>query len=171
VKKSVNAAIEEIIKLRARYSERDLKDAINYLAKSESLDEYGSAIHTKQVTKPPKSSGRTRKDPEISKVVSDLKDIDQERFELLSRFDKALRNKEIMKSLDSIRDVGSAIDKTFDPGKSRKGAITKFMKLLASLSVDEARKQINSILEAEHDSHDEDEAYSKLAAFLIGGRD
>lgn len=171
MKKSINnATINEILKLRTRYSDRDLKDAIDYLANSQHLSKSSKTSQLKRASKNTKTLCSTRKEPEISKVVADLKMLDQERFELLSRFDKSLRNGEIMISLDSIRGAGLAIDKEFNPGKSRKGAISKFMKLLVSIPVDDARKQINYILESERNSDDKDNAYSKLATFLIRGK-
>ena len=42
------------------------------------------------------------------------------------------------------------------------------MKLLASLPTTEARNQIDRILEDERNSYDSDEAYSRLAEFIMG---
>lgn len=87
---------------------------------------------------------------------------------MLYRFEKALRQGEVLKSLNLIRATGVSIDKSFDPGKSRKEAVSKFMTLLASLPTNEARIQIENIIKAERNSYDSEEAYSQLAAYIIG---
>ncbi|MEN6473925.1 MAG: hypothetical protein ABFD81_07930, partial [Syntrophaceae bacterium] len=102
-------------------------------------------------------------------VVTDLRESDPDKYEMLSRFDRAFRQGEVLKSLDIIRITGASIDKSFDPGKSRKGAISKFMKLLVSLPTSEARKQIDRILDSERNTYDFSEAYSRLAEFIISG--
>jgi len=169
MKKSVKAAIDKIIELRSDFSDADIFEAVKNLANSD----YSPLLESeKQGTfkirgshKKPKNP---RKEPELSKIVADLKELEPDKFELLSRFDRAFRQGEVLKTLEQIRITGASIDKSFNPGKSRKGAVSKFMKLLASLPTKEARIQIDRILQNERNSYDSEVAYSRLAAFIIG---
>lgn len=166
----VEAAIAAILELRSKYSEHELLDAIRYLAKQKSLDITTRKPILKPKTQSKNSKAQPKKEPELSKVVADLEKTDPDKFELLSRLDRAIRNGELLKSLDSIRMRGAMLDKEFNPGKSRKGAVSRFMKLLVSLPIEDSKKQIDAIIESERNSENSDEAYAKLASFLIHGK-
>ncbi|NKC14275.1 MAG: hypothetical protein GKR94_19460 [Gammaproteobacteria bacterium] len=170
MKKSVEAAIEQILRLRSQYSDADLSDAIMQLAASRTLSNRIDERHgrKKHETRGPSAE---RKAPEISKAVADLRGVDDERFELLARFDRALRRGEILTTLESIRYQGMRMDKSFAPGKSRRSAISKLLKLLVALPTADARRQIDAIVTADQCSSRSEEAYSELAAFLMGRRD
>jgi len=171
MKKSVKAAIDKILELRSNFSDADLIEAVSILSKSENSSFFkGQRQASSKMRGSHQRSKKPRKEPELSKIVADLSGKEPEKFEMLSRFDKAFRQGEVLKSLELIRVTGASIDKSFNPGKSRKGAISKFMKLLASLPTTEARNQIDRILEEERNSYDSEEAYSRLAAFIIGNR-
>ncbi|MEY6434245.1 hypothetical protein ABC977_17780 [Thioalkalicoccus limnaeus] len=169
MKKSVKSAAERILDLRSTYSETDLMDAIRILSNSENWARFQRTEQTQsKKSTSDRLAKKPKKEPDLSKVVADLRGVDHEKFEMLSRFDSAFRQGEVLRTLDMVRDIGASIDKSFDPGKSRKGAISKFMKLLASLPTSEARDKINYILESERNAYDSAEAYSQLAEYIIG---
>jgi len=169
--KSVKAAIDKILELRTEFSDDDLFEAISVLSKSQNSTNFQRKQNLESENEDSEQKPKTpRKEPKLSKVVADLKEKNPDKYEILSRFDRAFRQGEILKSLDIIRITGASIDKSFDPGKSRKGAISKFMKLIALLPTEEARKQIDRILDSERNTYDSSEDYSRLAAFIISGR-
>jgi hypothetical protein len=169
MKKSVKDAIDRILELRSEFSDADLIEAATILSKSENkLFFKGQKQDVPEMRGARQRSKKTRREPKLSKIVSDLREKDTEKFEMLCIFEEAFRQGQVLRSLEMIRVTGASIDKSFDPGKSRKGAISKFMKLLASLPTTEARNQIDRILEDERSSYDSDKAYSRLAEFIMG---
>lgn len=167
MKKHVKAAVDRILQLRAEYPASVLGEAIDWLSKTDHFGESRSGAA--RAARTHQRRARPAKEPDLSKAVAELRTTDSERYELLSPFDRAIRRGEILKTLGSIREWGIVIDKSFEPAKSRKGSVARFMQLFVDLQIAEVRTLIQKISEAERKNQDPEDSYSKLAAFLIDG--
>lgn len=172
MKNRVRDLITRILELREEYEDAEFLEAIEHvrtsaLANSCDTPRVGRSRSNSKQPGPPRSAF-----PKASRVVLALKNSDPARYEILIVLDSLLRDGKIIPSVEGIRTIGASLDKSFVAGKSRKEAIPKLMTLLASLPLDQIKEIVNSLLERPHNKKDapDDEAYSRLAAFLIQGK-
>lgn len=171
MKPRVKRIVDRLLDLREEFDDDEILEAMRHVC-AEHLNE-SDARHNQDSSAPQKHKRRrgSSAPPKASRVVLALRKTDPERFDILTILDSLLRAGEVLPSLERIRSVGSALNKDFAAGKSRKDAIPKLMTLLVGLPVEQLQEIVKSILGESSNARygSEEEAYSKLANFLIRG--
>ena len=165
--KSKLAALR-ILALREEFSERELRVAL-------SLAEGLSGVWAHQGEKQKRASAQsvrahtTTLTGSKSRVVTELRERDPDRYSILSTIDHSIRLGSILPRMSDIRRVGCSINKGFVSGKSKKDAIPRLMETLAKLSVPELEHAYET-WKREMPSHKgRNTEYDELAEFLIKG--
>ena len=167
--KSIQVSLK-ILLLLEEFSDSEIKNGIKLIERNTDNDN-PLIVFLKKVTTRKSSNKKAtnlkKREPLCSKVILDLEKTDKEKFLLLSKVDKSIREGKVLKTLPSIKKFASQISKKFPSVKSRKEAIPKLMGLLADMSINEATKVIEMIMESQQSDISESE-YQELAKFLIG---
>ena len=170
----VKKLVSQILEFRNDYTDVEILEAMKYVA-SESLNDAGSPKKSgerERKSKTGHSRGSRTSIPKASRVVLALKNSDPEKYNILATLDSLLRTGTIVPAVDGIRSIGTSIDKSFDAGQSRKDAIPRLMKLLAGLPIEQLRDTVEAIMQSQQNdgNRSDEEAFSRLAAFLIQGK-
>ena len=170
-KKSIQASLK-ILLLIEEFTNREIKDAIEMIESNFENNKNPLLSFLKSVINLKSSEKHSSKNKAIgigcSRVILELEDTDKEKFLLLSKVDKLIREGKVLRKLNDIKKIANQISKEFPSVKSRKDAIPKFMALLANMSIDEAGNIVESIMQNQNSDVSESE-YHELASFLIGG--
>lgn len=168
-KKSIQASLK-ILLLLEEFTESELKEAVRMLegefdSENPVIIFLQSRFHKqnrrKTISKP------KQKEPKCSRVILELENKDKEKYLLLSKVDELIREGKVLKTLSDIKTIANQVSKEFPDVKSRKDAIPKFMTLLANMTISEAAKIVESIIQSQYSNVSKSE-YHELASFLIG---
>lgn len=166
----VQEVIRKINRLRTNHSDDDIITAMRRLLqdgfpeiRSGSRSHYGKQKKSNPRKEKPFSEG-------VSRSVLELQSEEPEKFEVLSRFDRLVRKREILKDVRSLREFGQSLDKSFDAGKSRKDAVPRIAQLLKDMPLYRLTPVIESTLEKEQRKDESDNDYQQLANFLMSKR-
>lgn len=170
--KSTFSVALRIALLIEEFSERELQEAALLIeargGRSFLLDYIsGSSLQKKRTGS--KKTITPRKEVNQSKVLSELKLHEPEKFGLLSEFEAMLRRGAVLPAFEDIKRFGEQLSKKFVPRKSRKESISPLIALIAERSLDEIRKVID--LGASFDGSGTSDEYQRLAKFLVRGKE
>ncbi len=168
-KKSIQASLR-ILLLLEEFTGNDLKEAVKMLEGD--FDNENPLILFLQSRLYKQNRRKTipkpkPKETKCSRVILELEKKDKEKYLLLSKVDGLIREGKVLRKLTDIKTIANQISKEFPDLKSRKGAIPKFMTLLANMTTSEAAKIVESIIQSQYSNVSESE-YHELASFLIG---
>lgn len=167
--KSIQASLRLLLLLE-EFTDNEIIEAIELIESDlDSNNPLLKYLHktTKRKSTTSKPSANKSKEPLCSRVVLDLEKTDKEKFIVLSKIDKLIREGKVLKNLADIKKIASQISKNFPSVKSRKEAIPKFMELLASMPINETTNIVETIMQSQRSNISESE-YHELASFLIG---
>ena len=170
---SVALQIAQIIE---ENSSQDVSKAVAILRKCGSISEllgYLIAVpESSTSTRVKKSSGpatRTKPiDQIVSKAVRELEKSDPDKFVVLSRFDRLVRQGKALESNDSLRRFGENISKDFRHRSARKDNISALMTVLAHMPKEELVAAIEKAVENSARSNFSE--FQNLASFLMQGK-
>ena len=167
--KSIQVSLK-ILLIIEEYSSKEISDAIKMIESDFSDDNNPLILFLKKISSVSKKKNlnnkRSDKEPQYSKCIADLKESDEEKFLLLSKLDKLIREGKVLAKLSDLRKLATQISKDFPNVKSRKDAIPKFMSLLVSMDIADARKIVNMIIQDQERNISESE-YQELAGYII----
>lgn len=170
--KSTFSVALRIALLIEEFSERELREAASLIeargGRSFLLDYIsGSSLQKKRPDS--KRAVAPRREVTQSKVLSELKLQEPEKFGLLSEFEAMLRRGVILPAFEDIKRLGEQLSKKFVPRKSRKESISPLIALIAERSLDEIRKVIDQA--ASFDGSKNSDEYQRLGKFLVKGKE
>lgn len=153
-------------------SERDMQAAVRLLrdhgVKSDLL-EYLGGDRSPAAPKHKGASPTTKPIEETTSLaVLRLREIDPEKYRLLSEFDKMVRRGQVLASHEDLRRFGERISKNFEPRKARKDTIGHLMATMAERPLAEMERLVE--FAASFGIAGDTDEYQKLAQFLIKGR-
>lgn len=172
MKRRIKQAANRILELQGEFSAEELLGAMKFLMESDLGKKSGVSItRTRKAKGKKRTRSRRPLADSVSRAVIALKDDEPEKYQILEAFDTLVRSGKALPKLESVRVLGASIDKNFTPGKSRRAAIPKLVRLLAGLPVEDLKIVVERALEDDEVAQKEDESYRELASFLIRGRE
>ena len=163
--KRIRQAVLRILLLQEEFTQNELAEAATVVS-----DGDANSLIELLSRKKPSASHASAKRPQkngqhLSKAVQNIKDTDPERYELLSDFERMIREESVLPTMVEIRKLGAKTGKDFKPGKGRREMIPKLMGGLIELPMQEMRELIADAVDAADGESD----YHTLAEFLIHG--
>lgn len=164
----VRLAAFRILALREEFTARELSNALSLLNKwSFTLD--------RMQKKPSRSAKAPQANPTQfsqieSRIVTELRERDPERYAILSKIDQSIRLGAILPRLSDIRRAGCSLDKKFNSGRSKKDAVPRLMTMLAAIPVKDLEIVFQKWRLEAPSTREIDTEYDELAEFLIKGR-
>lgn len=154
-------------------SDRELQAATKLLrergVKSGLLDFLEQRNRT-SIEKPRDATFKSRNaDDTTSLAVSQIRELDPEKYRLLSEFDRMIRHGQVLITHEALRRFGERISKEFQPRKSRKDTISPLMAVIAERPLEEIERLIE--FAASFGISGDTDEYQRLAQFLIKGRE
>lgn len=162
---NVKKAVLRVLLLKEEFSKKELSEAVKFISNNLEADLFDYLADNKQNIEKKRSPTKPITD-QISRAVTELKEKDIEKYNLLKNFDLSIRKGELLPRMDSIRQLGIRFSKEFDAGKSRKEGIPRLMNLLSKVSITELK---STIIETVEETGRESSEYAELANFLIHG--
>ena len=166
MKTRIRRAVLKILLLQEEFTKQELAEAVGIVADNRVADLIDFLSKPKSTSRNPKPSGPSVSESE-SRVIKGLRETDSAKYGILKEIDSLLRTNKLLGQMNSIRKIGTQLDKGFDPGKSRKDAVPRFVELLASLPIEQLEEIAADIVGESHGSGDD---FEKLANYLIHGR-
>jgi len=158
--------------LLEEHSDREIQAAVRLLreqgTRSALLDLLGGEREP-TAAKAKKPSNRPGPIEETASLaVLQLREVDQDKYRLLSEFDKMVRRGQVLAAHEDLKRFGERISKSFEPRKSRKDTIGHLMATVAERPLAE----IEGLVEfaASFGVAGDTDEYQRLAQFLIRGR-
>lgn len=152
-------------------SEREIQAAVKLLRERGSNSALLDFVCRKQEpsTQKPKISNNTTRSIEdtTSLAVLQLREIDPEKFRLLSEFDKMVRRGQVLATHEDLKRFGERISKNFQPRKSRKDTIGHLAAIMAERSLVDIERLVG--FAASFGVTGDTDEYQRLAQFLING--
>lgn len=170
MKSRVKLAVLKILSLREEFSEKELSEAVDLISKGKTKNLLASLTEGRRPVSRKIARNVKRIDEQQSRAVTELRDNEPERYELLYELDCLLRKGVLLPRLEDVRRLGGELKKDFETGKSRKIAVPRLMDVLANEPLDRARGLAKRLLAEAADVGGKDAEYQKLAAFLIHGK-
>ena len=167
MKTKTRQAVLKLLLLQEEFTRKELEEAVEYISDNEFSDVVSFLRKRTSIKEASKTDSASPLIEGRSQVLMDLESKDPTKFELLSEFDSLLRKGELTPKMDYIKKVGASYSKEFNPGRSRKETIPRFITLLASLSIDQIRSVITSVIE---ETGSDESEYAALANYLIHGQ-
>ena len=119
--------------------------------------------------KPPSAFGTPSSlENTTSLAVLQLRDVDQDKYRLLSEFDKMVRRGQVLVTHEDMKRFGEKISKEFQPRKSRKDTIGHLMATMAERPLGEIEKLVE--LAGSFGIAGDTDEYQRLAQFIIKGK-
>lgn len=158
--------------LLEEHSERELQSAVKLIrergSKSALLDLLsGEREQSPLKSKGPPTPGRPIEET-TSLAVLQLREVDQDKYRLLSEFDKMVRRGQVLATLEDLKRFGERISKDFQPRKSRKDTIGHLLATMAEKPLTEIERLVE--FAASFGVAGDTDEYQRLAQFLIKGR-
>jgi hypothetical protein len=158
--------------LLEEHSERELQSAVKLLRERGSKSSLLDLLSGEREQTPPKSKGPTTPGRPIEETTSlavlQLREIDQDKYRLLSEFDKMVRRGQVLATLEDLKRFGERISKDFQPRKSRKDTIGHLVATMAERPLTEIERLVE--FAASFGVAGDTDEYQRLAQFLIKGR-
>lgn len=168
MKKRARQAVLRVMLLREEFSWSEIFDAIEIVKRGGFKDAIGECSK-RHVPRSERRDETPGVENGLTNTVASLKDRDQDRYILLSAFEKMLRTKSVLPRLDDIRRVGASMSKGFPAVKSRTEGIRRLMELFATTPFDEAQERVQDAIQDARLHGEEHGSYQRLADFLIHG--
>jgi hypothetical protein len=165
MKSNTRRAILKILLLGEDFTRQELQEAALFLSNNKTDDIISFLASGGGKTQKQSAPQSASLDKE-SKAVSELKDKDAEKYELLREFESLLNRGELLNRLDSIKKLGGLYNKQFEGGKTRKEAIPRLMAVLAKIPIGDLRVVIKEVVD---ESGAKGGDYAALANYLIFG--
>jgi len=158
--------------LLEEHSERELQSAVKLLRERGSKSALLNLLSAERESTPPKSKGTTAPSRPIEETTSlavlQLREVDQDKYRLLSEFDKMVRRGQVLATLEDLKRFGERISKDFQPRKSRKDTIGHLVATMAEKPLTEIERLVE--FAASFGVAGDTDEYQRLAQFLIKGR-
>lgn len=170
--KSTFSLALRIALLMEEFSERELREAASLIEArggGSFLLDYISGGSTEKKSRVSKKASGHRKDVIQSKVLSELKLQEPEKFRLLFEFEAMLRRGAALATFEDVKRFGEQLSKEFVPRKSRKESISPLIALIADRPLNEIRKIIDQ--GASFDGSANADEYQRLGKFLVKGKE
>jgi hypothetical protein len=163
----------KIALLIEEHSETEIEAAVSSLRKFGSTSALLEFLSGYQVKGEQKARRREGKGVEpvhrtASLDLSQLQESDPERYSLLRKFERLLREQVALKSFEELKRFGAAVSKEFRPRKSRKESISPLLEAIVHRPIVEIEEMMRAAVSSE--SRDDSEEYQRLARFLIEGK-
>lgn len=164
---SVSKAVQKIARMRAQFSDEEIIAAMRQILNHGFPEKKGPGYSARN-NKRRSASNRSKTLAEgVSRAVLDVEKSDPEKYEILSRVDRLLRKRDILRDMRSLRDFGQSLDKSFEPGKSRKDAVPRLVQVLSEIPIDRLALVVEEALEKEREREAVDDDYRRLANYLM----
>ena len=168
MKSKTRLAALRILALREEFSVEELRGALSLAGEwSSTVAPMAKRHETSPGAERTPSSAITESE---SRVVTELRDRDPERYSILSKIDRAMRLGRMLPRMSDIQRAGSSLDKEFDGGKSKGVAIPRLMAKLAGLPLGELERVYQAWKQGTRSDRRPNTEYDDLAEFLIRGR-
>jgi len=102
-----------------------------------------------------------------SKLLEGIREVDPKKYETLIQLEAVLKSGSVLPTVREIGSIGMRFDKTFTPGKSRRDAVSRLLRLLITRDTAELAAFAEQ-LETGTQERDAPDGYLKLARFIIG---
>ena len=164
----VEAAADRIGLILEEYSRSEIAAAIRLLRENGIDSSPFKALAPSRPKRSGASGSTPKRDPKLvrSKATTALKETDPAKFEVLSEFEKLLREGQLYPQTADLRTLGDRLEKGFPDLKNRRDLISRLMGCLAQRSLDEIRAVVKDAIPAGERARDE---YHKLATYIIRG--
>lgn len=176
MKKTTHSLALRIAQILAEHTAAEVSGAIEILKRYGTTSELLTYLATTtrkerpQATKKVSDSGGKSKpiDQITSKVVRGLEKTDPAKHQILSEFDRLVRQGKVLETNEDLRRFGETISKDFRPRTARKDNISALMSVLAPLPVTDLELLIKPVLDSSPKQKSNE--YQNLAEFLIHGK-
>lgn len=164
----------QIAQLIEENSEKEIRSAVNLLQThgvGSDLLEFLAHRNTRSAApkgRADSASARPSLENTTSLAVLQLREIDPDKYRLLSEFDKMVRRGQVLTTLEDLKRFGEKISKDFQPRKSRKDTIGHLLSTMAERPLSDIEKLVE--FAAQFDVVGDADQYQRLAQFLIKGK-
>lgn len=169
MKNSSVALALQIAALFESHSEREWRLALDMLAKhgvdGGILEGLASIAKKKPVVGGRSASKKGR--PDAKGLLSSLRETEPEKYEVLSEFERLLKNKQVLETHEGLRRFAESLSKDFIAGKSRADSINPLLRILLPKSTVEIEREISKV--ASFGVRGDTDGYLRLAKYLIKG--
>jgi hypothetical protein len=161
-------AMLRILLLLEEFSREELREAAA-LVKNPKVHELYELIGVDRVSSKGSSHSKALEMTRGETVaLKEIRMTDPEKYATLRAFENSIREGKVLRTLDQFRSLGTLLGKDFDPGKSRKEAISHLISFLVSKDINYI-KTIISKAPAKSEVPNGEGSFRRLANQLISG--